>query len=319
MPGSPRTSRHRLRAGVVGLAASAALLVAACGSDPSATVERDGTEGSTVTRDASLLYAASEQTAAAETGRMRMTMTISGSDGSRSMEASATAEGAFDNVAKRSRMEMDFGDFMADLAESSGESVPPGVADIRMVQITDGTTLYMKFEGAALPGMPAGWLSMDVAQIAGQSGLGGQGMGSPFGSLDGPQGFLAGLQEAGATVDDISDDTYEGEDVTRYEGTLDIEAAMAAADPTAREELEKAFSQVDVAPMPFVAWVGEDGVVRKMDLDMSIAAEGMTMDMTMSMELFDLGSPVDIQVPPPSEVTPLDPSLMGAMGGLTGT
>jgi hypothetical protein len=318
MPGSPRTPNRRLRAGAVGVVASGALLLGACGSDSgTATVEPDTTEESSATRDASMLFAASEQTSAAETGRMRMTMTISGSDGSQSMDASVTAEGEFDNVNQRSRMEMDFGDFLAQMAESTGESVPSEMAALQLVQIIDGTNLYMKFEGAAIPGMPAGWISMDASQVAGQSGLGGQGMGSPFGSLDGPQGFLAGMQETGATVDAISDDTYEGEDVTRYEGTLDLEAAVAAADPEARKQLEKAFSQFEIEPMPFVAWVDEDGMVRKMDLDMSIAADGMSMDMTMSMELFDLGSPVDIQVPAPSEVTPLDPSLMGAMGAGT--
>ena len=309
---STRSDRRRGRIGVAGVVVGAALVLGACGTDDAAiTVEGDRPEGSGAPEGASLLFAASDRTAQVQTGRMRLTVQYSGDEDGRAIDGTITADGQFDHAAARSSTEIDMGDFLAQMAESGGEAAPAGMDDLRVVQVVDGPTIYVKVEGTTLPGVPTGWISMDAAQAGPGSPLGS--FGSPMGGVSGPGGFLASLEEAGATVDEISPDRHDGDDVTRYEGTIDPEAAAANAPPERRDEVEQLLSQGGLGEIPFTAWVDEDGVVRRVDLEMSVSADGADGRVVLSMELYDLGGAVDIEVPLASEVTPIGETMLGML------
>jgi hypothetical protein len=64
-------------------------------------------------------------------------------------------------------------------------------------------------------------------------------------------------------------------------------------------------------------WIDADGLPRRMTMDMDSMFGALGLDggtATMSIEYFDYGEPVDIDVPSPDEVTPLS-EVMGAFGG----
>jgi hypothetical protein len=288
------------------------------------TAERGGDEGGGEATSAARLFSASEETAAVDSGRMLLTMQLSGNIAGTALDTEILAEGEFDNVAERSEVTIDMGRYMSDLMAAAGAgggagAGTPGMPDmsgLTMTQITDGTTLYMRFDGAQFPGFPAGWVSMDVAQMAEEMGMSASQLGGPVGGLSGPGGFLAALEESGATVDVVEEDELDGDDVTRYEGSIDPETSVRGADPEQRQQLEQLFAQSGMAePIPFVAWVDEDGVVRQMEMTMTADVEGTVLEMDVRLELFDLDEPVDIQVPPPAEVTPFSEAFGSMMSG----
>jgi hypothetical protein len=122
-------------------------------------------------------------------------------------------------------------------------------------------------------------------------------------------------------LETVGTEEVRGVATTRYHATLDLGAALDGAAPGILGEMEAAFSdQLDaVRSVPIDVWVGEDGIPRRLVLSLAVddpAGEEMTS--TMTVELFDLGEPVVIEVPPADEVSSLD-SLVGGMADLLGS
>ena len=70
--------------------------------------------------------------------------------------------------------------------------------------------------------------------------------------------------------------------------------------------------------MPVDVWIDGDGLPRRMTVDMGAtfgsASAGEDAGATMTIELFDYGQPVDIEIPSADEVTPFS-EVMGGLGG----
>ena len=88
-------------------------------------------------------------------------------------------------------------------------------------------------------------------------------------------------------------------------------------------EVEAALEQLgDIgdAEIPVDVWIDGDDLPRRMAIDMGGGVRrrsaGEDAAMTMTMEFFDYGEPVDIEIPPADEVTPFTEVLGGLGGGL---
>ena len=70
--------------------------------------------------------------------------------------------------------------------------------------------------------------------------------------------------------------------------------------------------------MPFTAFVDDDGALRRLELSMSVDADGLRMTVSTVVEYYDLGADVDVTVPPSDEVRSFsDLTALSGLGDLT--
>lgn len=261
------------------------------------------------------LSAASAVTSAADTARVSMDVAMEVDEGAAAMNMTMAGEGAIDFVADTARMEMD----------------APGPAPA-MATVVDGDTVYTRVPAILTGGEPQ-WVRQQASE------MGGMGIGAPQG-LQGvrndPAGMVKALDDVSGEVTELGDDEVRGEPVQGYEFTLTgAELADSAETPEALADLE----------IPTQAWVDADDRLRRMvtEIDMSALAEAVTEEMsqqdgvpegaarmmkamsgtmTLTVELFGFGDPVDIAVPDDADVVDSDefepqmgPDAPGLPGG----
>jgi hypothetical protein len=293
-------------AGLLGVAGLATACSDGGTGDDAVTIEV-GDPGATA---GEVLARASETTGAIETGRMSFTYDYRFRTGGRTATATLQAEGAFADHGRRQELTADMTSYLRDLAGQ----VPAPPADLptsmAMHVVQDGSVVYMRFDiDPPEPGSGL-WYSFDYAEL-----------GVPTGSIEQPAGlgggvssFVESLKGAGQTVDEVGTEEIDGVPVTRFEGTIDPQAALRNADPDKVDQLREMLAQSGMdGPMPFTAWVDDDGVMRRMSQTVSYEVGGGTaIEFTMTMDLYDLGAPVTVTPPPADQVR--DASELG--GGL---
>jgi len=281
-------------------------LATACGGGDAPDVAVNVQVGDPGSSAGDVLAKASQATSAVESGRMRATYQFSGTSHGKSLDASMTADGTFAAFGTQSQLSMDMSPLLSAMGADSVSNAP---ASWVMSEIVDGTTLYMKSDiqpaSAGLPMGPFGsgeWLKMDLGQYesAGQGGTGGLGTG---GLTGGPGGYIESLKSAGATVTETGSDVIDGTSVTVYDGTIDPLAAISDAAPDKADAVRRAFEQSGISgSMPFTAYVDDSGMVRRMKITMVGGADGSTLHVEMTIDLFDFGAPVTITPPPADQV-----------------
>ena len=109
--------------------------------------------------------------------------------------------------------------------------------------------------------------------------------------------------------------SIRGVDTTHYQATLDLGKAIDRAEvpPALREKLEQLLTPqgADAPKLPADVWVDGDGLVRRirlhLDLGSFLGAAGngdsaAAPSMTVSMDLYDFGAPVNVVAPPADQV-----------------
>jgi hypothetical protein len=167
--------------------------------------------------------------------------------------------------------------------------------------ILDDKLLYVQ-----LPNPVGGkaWLRLDVAQTY-QQQLGVD-LAPLFAYNSSPTQALKNL-EASGKVDRVGTETLlDGTVTTQYRGVIDLLKVADAAPDDQRAALRRAVETLirkgAPAQIPVDVWIGDDGLVRKLDMRIAAGAQRMTM----RIELYDFGIPVDATPPPADEVTSLD-------------
>lgn len=170
--------------------------------------------------------------------------------------------------------------------------------------------MYMRFPVGLLPGLPGGksWVKLDLEKLGRQAGFDfGQLM--QAGQSDPSQGlqFLRGVTDVKA----LGDEDVRGVPTTHYTGVVDLES-LAKKDPALKGTIDQLVAQTGLTRIPVEVWVDDENFVRRMKQSFEGATfgPGMQLDMTMTTELYDFGSDVNVEVPPPDEVVDLS-ELMG--------
>jgi hypothetical protein len=227
----------------------------------------------------------------------------------REVDATLEMEGAFTDGGLRASVSADMSELMGAFAEAAGTKAGEAPGSMVMRVIQDGTTMYIRYDvDVDVPGMDE-WMSVDIAEagvdaseIGGGSGLG-----------TGPTSYLETLRGAGADVVEAGRAEIDGVPVTRYEGASDPRVALERADPDRRADLESLFESTGMdTAMPFVAWVDDDGVLRRMQLTMEMRTDGLSMTATVTSDYFDFGADITIDLPPADEVTEMP--MFGELG-----
>jgi hypothetical protein len=125
-----------------------------------------------------------------------------------------------------------------------------------------------------------------------------------------PTQALAFLKGASDDIKEVGKDQVRGAETTHYKATIDVSKAIASQPADKREPLEKLFEGSGMTSFPADVWIDAEGRMRKMQYVIKVktgAAGPATVDTTL--ELFDFGSPVDVEAPPASETADLDELL----------
>ena len=255
------------------------------------------------------LRAAPDAAAAAGSGRFEMTMSFDTPDGAFEMLAAGGYSG------RQMTMEMDFGSMLADLAAASGESLPPGF-DEPMQIVIDDTTAYLRVPMLAALTGESDWLSLSQDEL----GLAGDTFGLGAGAND-PTKMLETLR--GVTDGDLVEQGTEevrGVGTTHLTAVVDLSKAVAQVPEAQRAAVEEMLEGIDpsLARMPVDVWIDGDGLVRRMSMQLGgvlTAAMGTEATASVTIEMFDYGEPVEIEVPAAAETTPYR-DVLGAFGGM---
>ncbi|HET9115703.1 MAG TPA: LppX_LprAFG lipoprotein [Gaiellaceae bacterium] len=160
--------------------------------------------------------------------------------------------------------------------------------------------------------LPAGkhWVKLDVSKLGKASGLDLSKLMS--GSQFQPTDVLSMLKSEGATIRNLGSATVDGTATTHYRVTLDTAKALQAKGLTS--PLLAGAAATLPASIPANVWIGKDGLVRQVRIELA-AAQGR---MTMTMNLFDYGTDVPVAAPPSSEVFDATQLAQQGMSGYSG-
>jgi LppX_LprAFG lipoprotein len=164
--------------------------------------------------------------------------------------------------------------------------------------VYQGTVFYVQPPDAT--GLPPGkrWLTVDLAEFAPSAAADLSGF-IQFVQSD-PKRIL-GLVASGIT--DVKEDGSEeirGVPTTKYTGTIDLtEAAESAGD--LEDALKGALEGAEFTTLPVQVWVDDDGLVRRFAYSLPVAAERGGGTATVTVELYDFGANVEVEIPPEDE------------------
>jgi hypothetical protein len=287
-------------------ALGAALALGACGAGSSHGAGTSGA-GATAGNDAGRIVAASaDATNAARSAHMSMTIDMS----ERGYSGAVTADGAFDFANRTGALTMDM--------TSMGI---PGIRGAIELRIVDGV-IYMNL-GSMLGSTPEArqlfgdkpWIKLDLTK-AGAAGAGGAGGFGGLGTSD-PTSTLDALRGAGSDVRVVGHDEVRGVDTTHYHATIDLARALDKLPAAQRDAAARAMRTLGTGSVPADIWIDAQGRLRKLTMTLDATTEGTHVG-AVTMELFDFGTPVDVEAPPADQVTDFGSMLGGLTGGMLG-
>ena len=249
---------------------------------------------------------AAETTGKADTMHMSMKMRIAAPGMG---PVSMSAEGAFDNVARRGSMTLDMSNF--------ARQIPNGaLADPKLwrgeevFDFSKSPVIYMRFPfmTRALPGSKP-WIRIDLQRLGGRMGL-------DFGALmqsgqSNPAQQLDYLRSVSGDLKELGKDTVRGVSTTHYRGTVDLEDYEKLVPENQRESVRKTIQQLEKtmggrSSYPVDVWVDSANRVRRMAFDMTSQTPSGTVTTKLQMDLFDFGAPVNVELPPKVQTMDID-------------
>jgi hypothetical protein len=199
-----------------------------------------------------------------------------------------------------------------------------GMLGGEMEIVMDGGVMYMRapmFQDAGTE-----WVSMDPSKMdpAAAAQFGGFGAGTTDPSAY--VGLFAGVFDVKVS----GEEELKGVPTTHYVGTIDLKKVLKGfsdvvgehADAATKKQLKAAVKQFESLgiddKIPFEIWIDAEGLPRRQRITMDFGklvpgADEASMEMTV--DFSDFGKPVDIDIPPPSEVTDMTDAMADAGSG----
>lgn len=243
-----------------------------------------------------VVAASSSKTLAAKSSKVAFTVGTAKGATSNALRA----EGAFDYTTKQGRLTLDL--------TQLGLGATLGGAKEAEILLTE-EVFYMRIPGLAQAAAGRPWIKVDLAAQAKSAGV-------PLGGLEqlggnDPTATLQLLRGAGDDMSKKGSDTIRGVSTDRYKGSLDLAKAVKAAPEANRAELQSTIDKLGGSEkLPIDVWVDAQGRVRKLVSQVDTASQNTG---TVTIEYYDFGTPVTIDVPPDdqtvdiAELTPPTP------------
>ena len=269
----------RSRPALTAAAVLTALLAAGCGG---------GSGKAAVSADpVAAVRAAGDKVIGAGTSKFVLTSETS----SGAQKVTFTGDGAFDYGAKTGTLNLKL--------DSGGQG---GSIQERIT----GGNLYL-----ALPKMPDTFYKLSLADVGGTS----------LGSSTDPSSSFAALKGVSNGVQKVGREQVRGEQTTHYKGTIDVQKAVDASTGLSKDVLKKGLAASGLKTLPFDAYIDGSGRLRKyvqvVQLPGSAKTAGKSIASTTTLELFDFGTKVVVQVPAADKIkdgAPLLQALKGRAG-----
>jgi hypothetical protein len=232
--------------------------------------------------------------------RERMTMSMTSSAG---VNLTATGFGSFTPAARTGSftMAMNFPD-TPQLVQALGSST------VRLTELLDGTTIYMKLPSALtgqLSTLGKSWISLDLSKLANVPGASSL-LNNP--SSD-PGEMLEYLRAASDSVVAEGHQVVGGVETTKYQATVDLGRVVDSLPTAEQPEAQQAVSAMEregaPATFPVAVWVDANKLVRRFEMALDMTASGQSMQMVIETELYDYGPQSPPSPPPASDVAPL--------------
>ncbi|MCS7006491.1 MAG: hypothetical protein RMM28_07735 [Thermoleophilia bacterium] len=231
-------------------------------------------------------------------------------------QLSVAGEGAFDAEAGRASFEVDLSGFGAILGSLFAGLAGRGGPDLddpdlwRIATIRDGATTYVRLPALAEQ-LPPGktWLRAEDGEPLRMKGLGIESL-TRLTQPDPkePLRVLEALERLAGELEVVGEETLRGVETTRYRATVTAESVERAAAKESGHDLGgltgQLVGQSGISEVPIEVWIDGEGLLRKLSLEAEAMRPGASAPSraAVSFELWDLGEPVEITVPPPSEV-----------------
>ena len=170
--------------------------------------------------------------------------------------------------------------------------------------IIDRFTIYMR-SALFAAGLKNGrqWLKFDLAKV-------GKELGFDLSQLaqvgQDPSQSLQMLKAVSGDVKKVGEEDVRGVSTTHYRATVDFAkypAAVRAADRAAvRKSVDAIVKLTGQRTVPVDVWVDGDDVVRRFGQTLKTGTGSATMQMKMTIELYDFGTKVEVKAPPAAKV-----------------
>lgn len=189
----------------------------------------------------------------------------------------------------------------------------------KIEQIFEGDVIYMRTPAAAQQlGAKKPWLRVDVKQAGQALGIDPARLGQ-LGGND-PRQMLDQIRSVSGDVEKLGSEKVRGVDTTKYRAEVDIRRYPDRLPPAQREQarvaVEKLVQQTGSGTYPMTLWIGDDKLVRRVQIeyDFDLPGQDEKAEFSMTMEFFDFGVPVDVSPPPAKDVQDLG-ELAASLGG----
>ena len=214
----------------------------------------------------------------------RLAMTIHTDAGA--IKVDMTADGLFDYAKKTGRMSM--------TVPGSGQKIEA---------IMTASTMFLK-----VPGQGSSYYALPMKELGGTS----------FGSTADPTQSLQVLTGLSDDVTSVGTEKVRGDDTTHYRGTYDLRRSLAKLNGLPKQAVQKLIDSGATTIVPFDAYVDAQGRLRKLVqvTDTKLPSSTQDVHSTVTMELYDFGTPVNVKIP--TDVKD-GSAFLGAMKGQLGT
>lgn len=171
--------------------------------------------------------------------------------------------------------------------------------------VYDDFVAYMKMPMLAEL-LPEGksWIKIDFQEVGDEVGIDFQqlaqmGQNNPMQQLD----YLQGSKN----IEEVGTEDVRGTDTTHYKGVIDFDLLQKELPTEVGGSIDKIQELTGVDQAPIEVWLDGDGLPRRVKYDFTYdmpAGSGAMSDskMSLTMEFFDYGTDVTVEVPPENEV-----------------
>lgn len=229
--------------------------------------------------------------------REAMTMTVTGANG---MDVTANGKASVDPSSHMAEITL-----AMNLPDSEQLVQALGSNTLRLTEIVDGTTIYMKLPSAVmgqLSTLGKSWISLNLAKLGNlpdASSL----FNSP--SSD-PAEMLEYLRAASDSVVAEGRQMVDGVETTKYQAEVDLsrvaDALPSSEQPAAQEAISAMEQEGAPSSYPVDVWIDANKLVRKFEMSLDMTSSGQGVDIGIVANIFDYGPQPQLAPPPSGDV-----------------
>lgn len=308
------------------------LLAAGCGGSSTSGPAPDSGDAAAVTSLSQLATAA----AGASSGRFELKLAVAAQGLPDGFEISG--RGAFDANGEKAQVDLDlsaFGKMLGGLLGGLGGGQTGGL-DLsdpegwKISLVSEGERAYLRVPllDAQLQGKK--WIMLDADSLSDGSTAGIDP--KQLEQLSDPKQILDLLSQISGQLENRGEEEIRGEQTVHYHAAIDIAkvatllqeklGAQAGAAPIdVTEMVDQLRDEAGITEIPLDIWLGTDNLPRRVAVDLEITADGQQGALSLSVDMFDWGEEIDVEVPAASETvdsSALEQLAGGLFGGVGG-